>query len=135
MSVCPPLEILARFGSGSPEGSTDRALEAHINGCRSCQDVLDGLAAVGSSGIGRVDTDPENLPRIPGFTIERELGRGRMGVVFLARDLHPDRPVAVKFLSMGPFATPRDRERWLIYLKPANILIDAPRGRPWTAPR
>jgi serine/threonine protein kinase/tetratricopeptide (TPR) repeat protein len=113
MSSCPPLEFLHRFGSDSPGGSTDRAVDAHINGCRLCQDVLDGLAAVGSSGAGRVDVDPENLPRIPGFTIERELGRGGMGVVFLARELHPDRLVAVKFLSIGPFAGPRDRDRWL----------------------
>ena len=113
MSSCPPLEVLVRFGSGSPEGSTDRALDAHIDGCRRCQEVLDGLAGVGSSGAGRVEVDPENLPRIPGFTMERELGRGGMGVVFLARELHPDRQVAVKFLSIGPFAAPRDRGRWL----------------------
>jgi serine/threonine protein kinase len=32
------------------------------------------------------------------YRIERELGRGGMATVFLARDLHHDRPVALKVL-------------------------------------
>src|SRR5205085_4220970 len=42
------------------------------------------------------------------YTIERELGRGGMATVFLARDLKHDRPVALKVLhpelaaSLGP---------------------------------
>jgi serine/threonine-protein kinase len=43
-----------------------------------------------------------------GYTLERELGRGGMATVFLARDLKHDRPVALKVLhpelamSLGP---------------------------------
>ena len=33
------------------------------------------------------------------YRVERELGRGGMAVVFLARDLRHDRPVALKTLS------------------------------------
>jgi serine/threonine protein kinase len=113
VTSCPPLQIPGRIGSGLPGGATDLALDAHINGCRFCRDVLDGLAAGESKTEGRGVVDPEKLPRIPGFTIERELGRGGMGVVFLARELNPDREVAVKFLSSGPLAAPRDRDRWL----------------------
>ena len=32
------------------------------------------------------------------YRVERELGRGRMATVWLALDLRPDRPVAIKVL-------------------------------------
>ncbi|MDH5315186.1 MAG: serine/threonine protein kinase [Gemmatimonadota bacterium] len=47
------------------------------------------------------------------FAVERELGRGGMGVVFLARDLTLDRPVAIKLLAPALAADSRARERFL----------------------
>jgi serine/threonine-protein kinase len=47
------------------------------------------------------------------YTLERELGRGGMGVVFLARDVGLDRPVAVKLLPPYLAAQPLIRERFL----------------------
>ena len=35
------------------------------------------------------------------YTLEQELGRGGMATVFLARDLHGNRPVAVKVMHPG----------------------------------
>ena len=32
------------------------------------------------------------------YSIDRELGRGGMGVVYLAREVHLDRPVAIKLI-------------------------------------
>ena len=32
------------------------------------------------------------------YSIDRELGRGGMGIVYLAREVHLDRPVAIKLL-------------------------------------
>jgi serine/threonine-protein kinase len=47
------------------------------------------------------------------YSLERELGRGGMGVVFLARDVALDRLVAIKLLPPAQAASPDLRERFL----------------------
>ena len=47
------------------------------------------------------------------YSIDRELGRGGMGVVYLAREVHLDRLVAIKLLPPERAATPGLRARFL----------------------
>src|SRR5688500_10206322 len=47
------------------------------------------------------------------YSLDRELGRGGMGVVFLARDVALDRPVAIKLLPPALAAEPEGRARFL----------------------
>jgi serine/threonine-protein kinase len=47
------------------------------------------------------------------FSLERELGRGGMAVVFLARDVALDRPVAIKLLPEALAVQPELRDRFL----------------------
>ncbi|HET7296715.1 MAG TPA: serine/threonine-protein kinase [Gemmatimonadales bacterium] len=47
------------------------------------------------------------------YSIERELGRGGMGIVLLARDVALDRPVAIKLLPPHLAAHPDARDRFL----------------------
>jgi serine/threonine-protein kinase len=52
------------------------------------------------------------LPQIPGYEVEAVLGRGGMGIVFRARHLRLNRPVAVKMLLAGAYAGPREQARF-----------------------
>lgn len=47
------------------------------------------------------------------YSIERELGRGGMGVVYLAREVHLDRLVAIKLLPPELAVRPQLRDRFL----------------------
>ncbi|HUF28517.1 MAG TPA: hypothetical protein VMM18_16180 [Gemmatimonadaceae bacterium] len=52
-------------------------------------------------------------PPSPDASLERELGRSKMSVVFLARDVALDRPVAIKLLPEVMASSPPLRERFL----------------------
>src|SRR5574341_1495310 len=47
------------------------------------------------------------------YSLERELGRGGMGVVYLAREVRLDRPIAIKLLPPGKATDQHLRERFL----------------------
>src|SRR2546426_5139212 len=56
------------------------------------------------------------------YSVERELGRGGMGVVYLAREVRLDRPVAVKLLPPELAAHPALRERFMREARTAGRL-------------
>src|SRR3954470_1538657 len=52
------------------------------------------------------------LPAVPGYQVQRELGRGGMGVVYQAVQLAAGRLVALKMLRDAEHADPRDLTRF-----------------------
>src|SRR5262245_48592430 len=80
---------------------------------------------------------------VPGYEILSELGRGGMGVVYLARQLGLERPVALKMILSGEHAGPVERDRFrreaqaVAALQHPNIVqiydVGEAEGRPYLA--
>ena len=119
--TCPGADDLAEFGADIGEESCPPGIAEHIERCADCQEFLrrrveDGLESLIEQPTGL--QPPGTVPQIAGFTIERELGRGAMGFVYLARRDTPRRQVALKLLPGGRRAEPRARRQWLRRPKP-----------------
>ena len=59
------------------------------------------------------EVEVAGLPLIPGYETEAVLGHGGMGVVYKAWHLGLQRPIALKMLLAGPYAGPKELERFL----------------------
>ena len=116
---CPTPEDLQRMLDDAL-GADAEGVESHVAGCQGCQDVLERLTRPATEAgetvwqppqaedgptLGPVadapPSRPESLPDVPGYVIERVLGRGGMGAVSLARQSNANRQVAVKMLPSG----------------------------------
>jgi serine/threonine-protein kinase len=77
----------------------------------------------------------EDGPLVPGYEIEHEISRGGQASVFKARQASTGRIVAIKVMPGGPFADPKQRERFdretsiLAALDHPNVVAIIDRGR------
>lgn len=125
--------------------SEEEFLAQHPEHAEQLREHLCGLGlleALGSSSArrtqsrNRVSSDAGSLlgqpamatPRIPGYEVLKQIGRGGMGVVFKAVQLSTKRIVALKLLLEGPFASETSRKRFereialAAQLRHANII-------------
>ncbi|WP_165227095.1 serine/threonine-protein kinase [Aquisphaera insulae] len=116
---CPSDDSLRRLSDEDHDPDRLAELDAHIAACESCQGRLGRLMWEISGPTGDLEPGARpkgELPEIRGFEILDELGRGGMGVVYLARQPDADRLVALKILPGGADsdkAVLKARRRWL----------------------
>jgi serine/threonine protein kinase len=76
------------------------------------RDELDALFPDDVETGPALSSDSSASPEIPGYSVGDVLGRGGMGVVYKARRLRLNRPVAVKMMLNGRFAGPPELARF-----------------------
>ncbi len=76
----------------------------------------------GQATLPQSEAPPLRPADVAGYVIERELGRGGMGVVYLARHVQLNRHVALKMILAGAHAGPQERERFHIEAQAAAQL-------------
>ena len=112
--IHPTSEQIRDFSSGSLSNEDLHRVADHIAQCKSCLSAMELMPDDTLVDLLRSKPSTRNSPlRLgAGYVLERELGRGGMGVVYLAFQPALDRQVALKMITQGSIAEPSELARF-----------------------
>ncbi|MCA9671465.1 MAG: PhnD/SsuA/transferrin family substrate-binding protein [Myxococcales bacterium] len=134
MTEHPDDSTLQRMLEGQLSDDEVRALDEHIDACEPCRQLLAALVIArpaSEAGAAAIDDAPPTIKsvarrppgrrrralepgaRVDNFVVQRLIGRGGMGEVYLARDSKLERSVALKLISAELLTTPEAYDRFM----------------------
>jgi eukaryotic-like serine/threonine-protein kinase len=105
----PDQTLLTHYGQGRLAEIDSDAIETHLSNCESCRQALETVPADPFIALLRSASDRTDRPPLAlhfGYERMEELGRGGMGIVYRARQIGLNRPVALKLIRHGVDASP-----------------------------
>jgi serine/threonine protein kinase len=145
----PPQESLQSFSLGHLVGEASASIQAHLDDCEACRqavaqltmppiasplaDTLPRMAKTATPGPGSPTVSaggsaalagvPAELANHPDYRILRELGRGGMGVVYLAHNTLMGRDEVLKVAHRALLDDPETGARFLQEIRSASQLV------------
>src|SRR6516165_10253855 len=95
------------YARAFPEFADRLRMQMEVHEALTADELGDTLGAHWPPG-GGVSVEGGAAPVVPGYELLDEIGRGGMGIVYRARQLKPNRLVALKMILEGRFATTHD---------------------------
>jgi serine/threonine protein kinase len=137
--IHPHEDQLAAYSLGKLDDAEMEAVAEHLETCDACRQTVEEtppdkfVAALQGARQGSDPAVPPELANHPRFHVVRELGRGGMGVVYLAEQHLMERPVAIKVISKSLMDNPKAVERFRGEVRAAAKLDHKNIVRVWDA--